>query len=122
MSFTDTPEEEFDVKMTSEVWSAVSEKYQCGDPASCTIDVIKYQSDHPGAKYGMKSAKFAARFGTDVLKEILKDAGVIALKSLIAFSFVGAILGVFFPSLGQLPVNPCTFAESEDWAAVFGNK
>ena len=86
--------------MTSEVWSAVSEKYQCGDPASCTIDVIKYQSDHPGAKYGMKSAKFAARFGTDVLKEILKDAGVIALK---AFSFVGAILGVIFSEPRSAP-------------------
>jgi len=53
--------------------------FECSDPASCTTDVIKYESDNPGAKYGMKSGKFAAKAGADTLKEILKDAKVIAL-------------------------------------------
>eukprot|EP00439_Symbiodinium_sp_Y106_P075233 s492_g14.t2 len=50
--------------------------FECSDPASCTTDVIKYESDNPGAKYGMKSGKFAAKAGADTLKEILKDAKV----------------------------------------------
>ena len=46
----------------------------------------------------MRSGKFAAKFGSDTLKECLKDLKQIGLQSLAAFSFVGAVISAFFPS------------------------
>ncbi|CAE7454375.1 SPCC736.13, partial [Symbiodinium microadriaticum] len=119
LDFTDTPDQPLDVLGTNpEVLSnlsTASHGFQCSDPASCITNVVKYESDNPGAKWAMKSGKFAAKFGSDTLKEILKAGGNIALKGVVAFAFVGAAISAFFPGKGGLPVNPCTFAEAEDW-------
>ena len=119
LDFTDTPDQPLDVLGTNpEVLSnlsTASHGFECSDPASCITNVVKYESDNPGAKWAMKSGKFAAKFGSDTLKEILKAGGNIALEGVVAFAFVGAAISAFFPGKGGLPVNPCTFAEAEDW-------
>ena len=86
---------------------------ECSDARVCTTNVIEYEKKNELAKYGMKTGKFAAKAASDTLKEILKDAKAIALTGTVAFAFVGAFISAFFPSAGELPVNPCTFAE--DW-------
>ena len=118
LDFTDTPEEPLDVPGTNpEVLStaAADFSFECSDPASCITNVVKYESDNPGAEWGMKAGKFATRFTSDLFKEILKAAGKIALKGVLAFTFIGGAISAFFPGAGGLPVNPCTFAEKEDW-------
>ncbi|CAE7917158.1 ANP2 [Symbiodinium sp. KB8] len=112
LDFTDTPEEPLDVPGTNpEVLFCLD----CSDRAACITNVVKYQSDNPGAKWGMKAGSMAAKFAVDVVKEVLKAGGQIALKGSLAFTFIGAAVGAFFPSAGGLPVNPCTFAEAKDW-------
>ena len=49
---------------------------------SHTTDVVEYEKENIGAKYGMKAGIFAAKFASDTLKEILKDAKKMALKGL----------------------------------------
>ncbi|CAE7870577.1 ANP2 [Symbiodinium necroappetens] len=118
LDFTDTPEEPLDVPGTNpEVLSTASAdfSFECSDPASCITNVVKYESDNPGAEWGMKAGKFATRFTSVLFKEILKAAGKIALKGVLAFTFIGGAISAFFPGAGGLPVNPCTFAETEDW-------
>ena len=114
---TDTPEEPLDVPGTNpEVLSnlsTASADFECSDPAACITNVVKYESDNPGAKWAMKSGKLAAKFAVDTLKEILKTGKLIGLNGVIAFAFIGAIISAFFPGAGGLPVNPCTFAEAK---------
>ena len=83
-------------------------------PGECTTNVVEYEKKNPGAKYGMNTGKAVAKASVDTLKEILKDAKLIALQGLIAFAFIGSFISAFFPSAGGLPVNPCTFA-TKDW-------
>ena len=104
---TDTPEEPLDVPGTLR-------DDLCPNRAACITNVVNYQKHNPGAKWAMKSGKFAAKFASDALKEILKAGGEIALKGSLAFAFVGGAISAFFPKAGGLPVNPCTFA-TEDW-------
>ena len=122
LDFNDTPEEpldSLDVPGTNpEVLSnlsTASHSFECSDPASCITNVVEYESANPGAKWAMKSGKFAAKFGSATLKEILKAGRKIALKGTVAFAFISAAISAFFPGAGGLPVNPCTFAEAEDW-------
>lgn len=44
---------------------------ECGAPQMCTVDVREYEKKNQGAKYGMKTGKFAARGVADHLKEAL---------------------------------------------------
>ena len=94
--------------------SLLSDSVECSNPRECTTNVVEYEKDNPGAKYGMKTGKAVAKGSVDTLKEILKDAKLIALKGTIAFAFIGSFISAFFPSAGGLPVNPCTFA-TKDW-------
>ena len=94
--------------------SLLSDGDECSDPGECTTNVVEYEKENPGAKYGMKTGKAAAKASVDTLKEILKNAKLIALKGNIAFAFIGSFISAFFPSAGGLPVNPCTFA-TKDW-------
>lgn len=80
----------------------------------CTVDVIEYEKKNQGAKYGMKTGKFAARGIADHIKEILKEKKAVGLRGLVAFGYYGAFVSAFFPSAGGLPVNPCTFA-TKNW-------
>jgi len=93
----------------------VSSAVGCPDPNLCTVDVVQYQDDHQGAKYGWKAGKASARTLIDAMKEIAKAAKFIAVAGTIGFAFVGQFLSAFFPSAGSLPVNPCTYAEEQDW-------
>ena len=87
---------------------------KCSDPGECTTNVVNYERENPGAKYGMKAGTAAARAAFDTLDLILSDAGRIALRGNIAFAFIGSFIFAFFPSAGGLPENPCTYA-TEDW-------
>ena len=87
---------------------------ECSDPGECTTNVEKYEKENPGAKYGMKTGKAVSKAALDTLKEILKDAKLIALRGSIAFAFIGSFISAFFPSAGGLPENPCTYA-TKDW-------
>ncbi|CAE7563421.1 unnamed protein product [Symbiodinium natans] len=88
--------------------------FACPAPQQCALDVASYQKANPGVKYANLAEKTVARTAVDALKEVLKSAGMIALKGSIAFAFIGNILNNFFPSAGGLPSNPCTYATS-DW-------
>ena len=83
-------------------------------PGKCTTNVVEYEKKNPGAKYGMNTGKAVAKASVDTLKEILKDAKLIALEGLTAFAFIGSFISAFFPTAGGLPVNPCTFV-TQDW-------
>eukprot|EP00434_Breviolum_minutum_P003172 symbB.v1.2.002791.t1/scaffold150.1/size295742/10 len=86
-------------------------------PGECTTNVVEYEKKNPGAKYGMNTGKAVAKASVDTLKEILKDAKLIALEGLTAFAFIGSFISAFFPSAGGLPVNPCTFV-TQDWGPL----
>ena len=88
---------------------------ECSDPGECTTNVEKYEKENPGAKYGMKAGKAMAKAAVTTIKEILKNAGMIALRGTIAFAFISSFLSAFFPSAGGLPENPCTYA-TENWS------
>ena len=92
----------------------LSDEDECSDPGECTTNVENYEKKNPGAKHGMKAGKAAANAAIRTWKEILKTAGMIALKGTIAFAFIGSFTSAFFPSAGGLPANPCTHA-TEDW-------
>ena len=94
--------------------SLVGDTDECSDYRDCTTNVEQYEKDNPGVKYGMKTGKALAKGAVDALKEILKDAGMIALRGTIAFAFIGSFISAFFPSEGGLPENPCTYA-TQDW-------
>ena len=88
--------------------------FTCPAAQQCAIDVVTYEQQNPGVKYANQGEKTVARTAVDTLKEVLKSAGIIALKGSIAFGLIGNILNNFFPSAGGLPSNPCTYATS-DW-------
>ena len=94
--------------------SSLSDEDWCDPPGECTTNVENYEKANPGAKYGMQTGKAVAKAASDILKEILKGAGMIALKGNIAFAFIGSFISAFFPSAGGLPENPCTYA-TKDW-------
>ena len=64
-----------------------------------------YARENPGAKYGMKAGTAAAKAATSTMKEIQKNAGVIALKGTIAFAFIGSFMHQF---LCQATNSICT--------------
>ena len=106
--------EDDDEEMKVSHVSLLSDEDECSDQGECTTNVENYEKENPGAKYGMKTGKAVAKAAVDTLKEILKDAKLIALRGNIAFAFIGSFISAFFPSTGGLPENPCTYA-TEDW-------
>ena len=85
--------------------SLLSNSDECSHPRECTTNVVEYEKDNPGAKYGMKTGKAVAKGSADTLKEILKNAKLIALKGTIAFAFIG--------SFHQCLLSKCGWASRE---------
>mmetsp|Transcript_78563 Transcript_78563/g.197408 ORF Transcript_78563/g.197408 Transcript_78563/m.197408 type:complete len:533 (+) Transcript_78563:65-1663(+) len=80
----------------------------CSKP-SCAPDVVAKKKDDPSYAFAMKTAKSIAAGALNMVKLILKSTGEISLAGDIAFSFMSAFLGAFFPSSSS-PSGPCHLA------------
>ncbi|CAE7728305.1 unnamed protein product [Symbiodinium sp. CCMP2592] len=88
----------------------------CPDADKCTTNVQKHLSENPGAEFAMSAAEITAGLAIDTVSQLAQQAGIIAMKGALAFSFIGGFLGEFFPSPGSLPENPCSHAGGDDWS------